>query len=238
MDTNILLLFLTLFTSMTTAITGMGGGMVLIAILPTFLATNILIPIHGITQLSSNISRAIFGYKDIYYKAVFKYFFGSLLGVTISYNFLLYLSFTYIPLFIGVYILLSLWSKRLNQLFQKFESYFILGILQSGLSLVVGATGAMSMPMLIKDCKNSNQIVVTIATLSAITHLLKIIVFIALGFSFFEYIDIMFYMIFGAILGSYIGTKIRKKVDSKKLLPIMKILITFFAIKGIITPFI
>ena len=238
MDTSVALMLLALFTSTITAITGVGGGMVLVAVLSSFLAPSILIPVHGATQLSSNISRAILGYKEIYYQAVLKYIIGSLLGVAISYNFLLHLPFTYIPLFVGVYIILSFWSKRLNYLFQRLESYFLLGVLQSGLSLVVGATGAMAMPALVKDCKDANQIVVTIATFSFITHLLKIIVFIILGFAFFEYIDIMLYMIFGAVVGSYLGTKIRNRVDAKKLLSLMKILVTVFAIKGIVGVFV
>ena len=94
------------------------------------------------------------------------------------------------------------------------------------------------MPVLVKDCKDANQIVVTIATFSFITHLFKIIVFIILGFAFFEYIDIMLYMIFGAIVGSYVGTRIRNRVDAKKLLIFMKILVTIFAVKGIVGVFV
>lgn len=235
MTEELTLTLITTLTSALTAITGMGGGMLLVAILPTFLSANILIPIHGATQLTSNISRAFLGYKDIYYKACLKYFLGSLLGVTISYSFLLYLAFTYIPLFIGIYILLSVWSKKFDSFFKKFDSYYLLGALQSGLSLVVGATGAMSMPKLLRDCKNSDELIVTIAALSAITHLLKIIVFIALGFVFLDYLDLMLYMSLGAILGSYIGTKIRSKIASQKLMMFMKILLSFFALKSIFT---
>lgn len=235
MQDELLLTLITMLTSTLTAITGMGGGMLLVAILPNFLAANILIPIHGATQLTSNISRAILGYKDIYYKAVVRYFVGSLIGVSISYSFLLYLSFTYIPLFIGIYILLSIWSKKFDNLFKKFESYYILGALQSGLSLVVGATGAMCMPKLLRDCKDSNQIIVTVASLSAITHALKIVVFIALGFVFFDYIELMLYMSLGAIVGSFFGTKIRNKISSDKLMMFMKILLSVLAIKSIVT---
>ncbi len=91
------------------------------------------------------------------------------------------------------------------------------------------------MPLLIKDCKNPNQVIVTIAALSTITHLLKIFVFLGLGFAFFDYIDLMFVMIFGAIFGSFLGTKVRKRINVKKLLFLIKILLCFFALKSIIT---
>ncbi len=235
MQEEIILTLISILTSALTAITGLGGGMLLIAILPNFLNPSILIPIHASTQLSSNLSRAFLGYKDLYYKAILQYFLGSLIGISISCSFLLYLSFTYIPLLIGIYILLSLWSKRFDNFLKKFDSYYILGALQSGLSLVVGATGAMSMPKLLRDCKEKNQVIVNIAALSAITHFLKIIVFISLGFIFFQYLNLMLCMSFGAILGSYIGTKIRKKMPLVNLIFYMKIFLSIFAVKSILT---
>ena len=235
MQEEILLAFIVLLTSGMTAITGMGGGMLLIAILPTFLPAHILIPIHGVTQLTSNISRAFLGYKDIYYKALLRYFIGSLLGVSISYNFFLYVSFSYIPLFIGMYIILSLWSRTFSSFIEKFDNYFILGFVQSGFALLVGVTGAMSIPKLMRDCKDSNQVIITAAVLSATTHLLKIIVFIILGFAFFDHIYLMLYMSIGAIIGSYLGTFLRTSISQKKLLVFMKVLLTFFAIKSILT---
>mgnify|MGYP001592399766 CR=1 FL=1 len=89
------------------------------------------------------------------------------------------------------------------------------------------------MPLLLKDCKDSNQVIVTIATLSAITHSLKIIVFISLGFVFIDYLLIITIMIIGAVIGSYLGTRIRKQINSKKLLSFMKILLTLLALKSI-----
>jgi len=233
MEYSPLLIIITALTSFITAITGVGGGMTLIAILPSFLPAHILIPVHGVTQLFSNISRASFGYKEIYFDALPKYLLGSLVGVTFFSSLLLYLSFTYIPLFIGVYILLSLWSRKFDLILKKFESYYIMGFLQSGLSLFVGATGPMSMPMLMKDCKDPNQVVVTVAALSSITHTLKIFVFIALGFAFFDYLELMILMVVGSVLGSYLGTLVRKKINIKHLVLFIKILLSCLAIKSI-----
>ncbi len=52
-------------TSLITGVIGVGGGLLLIAILPLFLPTNALIPVHGFTQIASNVSRAYFGRKAI-----------------------------------------------------------------------------------------------------------------------------------------------------------------------------
>jgi len=96
--------------------------------------------------------------------------------------------------------------------------------------MVVGATGPLTMTLLFKDFKNKDKVVATGALLMSITHFLKIVVFIYFGFLFFDYIGIIVCMIFGAILGSYVGTKLRNRIDGKKFAIILKIMLTFLAI--------
>ena len=99
------------FTSTIAGIVGLGGGMMLIAVLPSFLPLNALIPVHGLTQMSSNFSRAVFGYKDVQYETIPKFLLGSLVGVCLFASIISLISLEYVPLFIGLYILLSLWSQ-------------------------------------------------------------------------------------------------------------------------------
>lgn len=129
MTTEILLGIITFFTSTIAGVVGLGGGMILIAILPSFLPLNALIPIHGLTQMTSNFSRAVFGYKDVQYQVLPKFILGSLLGVGIISLIIYHISLEYIPLFIGIYILLSLWSSKFNEKIKKFESYFLIGFI-------------------------------------------------------------------------------------------------------------
>lgn len=226
--------FVTFFTSIVAAIVGIGGGMMLIAILPSFLPTNALIPVHGLTQVSSNLSRAYFGYKDIEFSIVPKFLIGSILGIGFFAGILSLISLDYVPLFIGIYILLSLWSEKFNEKIKRYENYYLAGFFQTGLSMVVGATGPLTMTLLFKDLKEKDKVVATGALLMSITHFLKVVVFIYFGFLFFDYIGIITCMIFGAILGSYVGTKLRDKIDGKKFAIILKVMLTILAINLII----
>jgi len=45
----------------------------------------------------------------------------------------------------------------------------------------------------------------------------------------------MIFMIIGAVAGSYFGTKIRHKIDGKKFINLLKILLTLLAIRAIYT---
>lgn len=232
--TELTLGLITFFTSTVAGVVGLGGGMMLIAILPSFLPVNALIPVHGLTQMSSNFSRAVFGYKDIQYEVIPKFLIGSLVGIALFASILSMISLEYVPLFIGVYILLSLWSAKFNNKIKRYENYYLVGFLQTGLSMVVGATGPLTMTLLLKDYGHKHQVVATGAALMSITHILKVFVFMYFGFVFFDYIGILIAMIIGAVAGSWAGTKLRDKIDGKKFVMILKILLSALAIKVII----
>jgi uncharacterized protein len=229
---------LTFFTSAVAGIVGIGGGMMLIVILPSFLPLNALIPVHGLTQISSNISRAIFGYKDVQLEVIPKFLLGSAIGIGMFAAVLSLISLEYVPLFIGVYILLSLWSEKFNEKVKRYESYFLAGFFQTGLSMVVGATGPLTMTLLLKDYKDKDKVVATGAALMSITHILKVFVFMYFGFVFFDYIGVITTMIIGAVAGSWAGTKLRDKIDGKKFTIILKVLLTALAIQVIVKVFI
>ena len=225
-------------TSTVAGVVGIGGGMMLIAILPSFLPLNALIPVHGLTQMSSNLSRAVFGYKDVQYEVIPKFLLGSAIGIGMFATVLTLISLEYVPLFIGAYILLSLWSEKFNEKIKRYESYFLAGFFQTGLSMVVGATGPLTMTLLLKDYKDKDKVVATGAALMSITHILKVFVFMYFGFVFLDYIGIIIAMIIGAVAGSWAGTKLRDKIDGKKFLLILKVLLSALAIHVIVGVFI
>ncbi len=236
--TELTLGLITFLTSSIAGVVGIGGGMILIAILPSFLPLNALIPVHGLTQMSSNFSRAIFGYKDVQVEVIPKFLLGSICGIMLFSSILFFISLEYVPLFIGIYILLSLWSEKFNNKIKKYESYFLVGFFQTGLSIVVGATGPLTMTLLLKDYKDKHKVVATGAALMSITHTLKVFVFMFFGFVFFDYLGVLIAMICGAILGSFVGTKLRDKIDGKKFVLVLKVLLSLLAFKVMIQVFV
>ena len=235
MPNEIILGLLTLITSGITAMIGVGGGMILIAILPSFLPASTLIPIHGINQWASNFSRAAFSYKDVQLQVIPMFLLGSVIGVLMMSFVIYFISLSYIPLFIGLYILLSLHSESFNKKIRRFENYFLIGFFQTGLSMVVGATGPLSMTLLLKEFNDKEKVIATQAALMSMTHLFKIFAFIFLGFVFFDYIGVISTMMIGSIIGSYIGTWFRKKIDAEKFKKMLKVLLTLLAFKAILS---
>ena len=235
---ELILGIISFLTSTVAAVVGIGGGMMLIAIMPSFIPLNALIPVHGLTQMSSNFSRAVFGYKDVQFEVIPKFLLGSFIGIGIFAAILNFISLQYVPLFIGTYILLSLWSEKFNEKIKRYESYFLAGFFQTGLSMVVGATGPLTMTLLLKDYQDKDKVVATGAALMSITHILKVFVFMYFGFVFFDYIGIIVAMIIGAVAGSWAGTQLRDKIEGKKFLMLLKVLLSALAIHVIVGVFI
>ena len=234
MNELVLLGLISFLTSTVAGVVGLGGGFLLLTILPSFIPLNALIPLHGLVQLVSNVSRAYFGYEHIQYRVIPKFLIGSFIGVSL-FSFLLYIiSLKYIPIFIGTYILLSLWSKKFNEKIKNHENYYIIGFLQTGLSVIVGTTGPLTITLLLKDFQDKNKVITTAAVLMSITHILKIVVYFYFGFLFVDYLYTILAMITGSIIGSYFGTKIRGKIDGTRLVFVLKIFLTISAIKSLI----
>jgi uncharacterized membrane protein YfcA len=238
LEVELTLGLISFLTSLLAGVFGFGGGMLLIAILPIYLTPAAVIPVHGITQLASNSSRMIFSWEHIHWNLLPKFLIGSLLGIFISLLFLSSINTAFIPVAIGIYILISIWSTTFSKMISRYENYYIIGFLQTGLGMFVGATGPLALSVLTRELKCKDAVVATSSVFMTISHLAKIPVFIAVGFSLTSMSLTIIFMVIGAIVGSFVGTRVRKKLTNKSLLWAIKGLLTVMAIRMIIVTFI
>jgi len=239
-STELTLFVITTLTSTLAGITAMGGGIILVLTLPYFLPAAAIIPIHGATQFASNFSRLLLSFPDVVWHYVVQFFLGAIIGSLLVSYFLIQLSSEAMPLYIACYLLLSLWFKPSNKLFSKIENFYVLGVLQTGLGLIVGAPGPMTVTLLYKQLSsglinNKNQVIATASLLMGITNANKVLVFAIIGFQYLEYSSVLIATITGAILGSFIGTKLRKKIPNQHFLLMMKALITLIAMHTLLS---
>jgi uncharacterized membrane protein YfcA len=223
--------FISFLTSAIAGVVGFGGGMLLISILPLFLNPSLIIPIHGLTQLASNSSRMVFSLKYVQWALLPKFLIGSLIGVILFGFLLTRISTEYVPLAIGLYILLNLWSNSFKTFIKKYENYYLIGLLQTGLGLIVGATGPLSLAVLTKELSSKDEIIATSSMFMTISHLAKIPVFMVIGVSLLEHLSLISYMVAGSIIGSLLGTKIRLMANNDKLILVIKILLSVMALQ-------
>lgn len=227
---TLILGLIALITSTMTGIFGLGGGLLLLGFMPLFLPAAAIIPVHGVVQLVSNSSRAYFSWRSIQWAMFKPYLLGGIVGTAIFSLILQSISLSLLPLFMGGYILLSQWSNIFNRLVSHLESFTLLGFLQVGLSLFSGTIGPVHMVLLNKQYSDKDQIVATAAALMTVKHGLKIVAFILIGVKLWEYIDTIVVMSLAAIVGSYLGTRLRGKTQNQRFKLIVKLLLTALAI--------
>ena len=230
-----LLIAITLGTSLVTAIVGFGGGMLLIAFMPGLLPPAAIVPIHALVQLCSNSSRAIFSWRSIHWTFCGAFIVGSLLGGLGAAQLINQLDLHYLPLILGLYILINVWGPELTFKKPPRGEFFTIGLIQTGLSTIIGATGPLTQSTLLRKDLGRDSIVSTSALLMTITHLVKIPIFGWLGFSFVNYWQLIIGMCLGVIIGTYIGTKLRHKISEVIFKKAMTWLLTVLALRMIYT---
>lgn len=137
-----------LFTSIISAIIGMGGGILLLSLMTFFLPIQIVIPVHGLVQLVSNSSRAYFLKDHVKWK-FFKFFIiGLPIGATIS-TILLAKIIDKQQIYLLLVVLISyvlFKPKKLPDLKIKAPWWLLVGLGTGMSAVLVGAVGPLIAP--------------------------------------------------------------------------------------------
>jgi uncharacterized membrane protein YfcA len=218
-------------TSLTAGIGGIAGGVILISVMPGFLPAEALIPVHGIVQIASNVSRAAFGIQQIDWRISRTYAAGAIVGALLGSQIVPYIAWENMPLILGTFILVFTWMPRMGNAPDLPGKFAILGLFQTTLSLFIGIAGPVNMPFLLRENLGRDRTVITHSVQMTSMHLLKVITLGILGFAFGPYLGLMAGMVAAAALGSWIGTRLRGKISEELFRKGIKILITLLAFR-------
>ena len=221
-------------TSTCTAIIGMGGGIMLISAMPGLLPAAAIVPVHGAVQLASNSSRVLLGLHHIEWRIFWPFLAGAILGAVVGSRAIIRLSFDYLPLYLGAFILLVTWVPIPKKSFRLPGHFAILGALQTFLSLFVGVSGPLTNAFLVREDLPKDRLVITHGITMTATHLFKILVFGFVGFAFTPHLPLIAGMIVAVVLGSWFGTKLRGHIPEDRFRKVFKALITLLSIRMII----
>ena len=92
---------------------GLGGGVLVLATMANLLPPMALVPIHGVVQLGSNLSRAVLSWRQTLMSIVTPFFIGTIIGAAVGAQFVVALPKSLLQLLIAVFILASTWLPNL-----------------------------------------------------------------------------------------------------------------------------
>lgn len=219
-------------TSIISALVGMAGGTVLLAVLTVVLPWSVVIPVHGLVQLVSNFSRAFILRKHVH-RRIFSYFLmGAPFGALLSVLLVQYVGVNELPfiLMISLIMYTVFKPKKLPAIKLQFWQFSILGFVSAFLGLLIGATGPLLAVFFLRDDLNKEEIVATTSSIQILTHSLKIPAFLYLGFDYATYWPLIALMLIGAVVGTEIGVKVLSKMNTQMFTTVYKVALFFIAI--------
>ncbi|MDX1669007.1 MAG: sulfite exporter TauE/SafE family protein [Limnobacter sp.] len=206
METALLVGLAAMFTSALTAAMGVGGGVVLLALMAQVVPPNVLIPLHGAAQLMSNTARVVVQRKHIQWAFITPFALGALLGGALLTPLVLFIPVQVGQIGLGLFILLAVWRSRWLKL--TYWAPCISGTITTGLSLVIGATGPLVMSVLPRDRWERQVVVGTHGMAMTIQHGVKLIAFASLNFSLEAYWPMLLGIGLATVVGNVAGARL------------------------------
>ena len=229
-----ILVVIVFFTSCLAAAVGMGGGILLIASMPGFVPLNAIIPLHAVTQFASNGSRMVFGWSHVDWRLIPPFLAGALMGAWLGAEIYRDLNLDWLPGIIGVLILVITWFPLPKVHGSGKLALLALGFYQTGLGMVVGATGPLGASVLRHYNTGRDWLVVNTAVYMTVNHGLRIIAFGFIGFSFGPWLWLLLGMVLAGILGSWAGTKLRSRIPQATFQRWFRVLVSLLAVRMIL----
>lgn len=227
--TALFLIATSFFTSVISAAIGLGGGMVLMAVMTQFIPVAVLIPVHGAVQLASNTARASVQRKHVVWSMLGWFVVGSIVGALVGGQMVLDFPDRWLKLVLALVIFGSVWDLIPYWLLAGRSGPFTFGVISSFMSMFVGATGGL-IAALFSRLKDRKQTVGSQAAAAASQHLIKIIVFGALGFAYGPYLPLILAMIVTGFFGTLVGSKLLDRLPEKLFRILFKSLLTLLAL--------
>lgn len=207
-----LLIAASMGTSFITAAFGIGGGIMLVAIMAVMLPPAALIPVHGVVQLGSNFGRALIMLKHVERTVIPPFLVGSALGAGLG-----GVVFIQFPPWVVQFGLAGFitWSA-LGRLPAIGKGHvFAAGAVSSFLTMFFGATGSF-VAATVKGMKLPPlEHLATHSTLMTLQHLLKSLAFGFLGFAFAPWAPFILAMIASGFLGTVIGRHVLARMGHR-----------------------
>ncbi len=214
--------------SFITVAMGIGGGMLLLAIMASLLPPVALIPVHGAIQLGSNLLRAALLFRHIHWTPFAGFALGTVAGVATGGAVAINLSSGIVQIGVGAFVL---WSVLLRPPRWLSSTAVITGTISSFLTMFFGATGVFVANFVKSLSLERRRHVATHAAFMTLQHLLKIGMFGLLGFGFAPWLVFILMTIGCGFLGTLAGRQVLNRMTDPGFGRALNIVLVLIALR-------
>jgi uncharacterized protein len=226
----LLLIVISFFTSALTAAFGIGGGVAMLGALAGTVPPAMIVAVHGVVQLGSNMGRVIVQRAHILWKPTAIFTIGSILGAAFGAYVFVQMPEKLLLGLLGAFILIMTWIPKPKIPGLETTGMFIGGLIATFVTIFVGATGTFVQALFLNLGLDKKTLVASHAASMSIQHALKVVAFGYLGFAFKDWLPLIAVMIGAGFLGTWYGTKLLEKLPEALFQKILKGLLTILAL--------
>lgn len=225
---TLILLAASFMGSFITIAFGIGGGVMLLAIMASLMPPAALIPVHGVVQLGSNVGRASAMFRHIHWPALGWFGVGALVGVALGSALVVKIPAALVQVGVGIFVIWSViakppaWMRRWP---------VVTGALTSFLTMFFGATGPFVATYTRALNLGRHEYAATHATLMVMQHSLKSLAFGFLGFVFSDWIWFCAAMIFAGLVGTFTGRLVLDRLTDARFQKILNTILVVIALR-------
>ena len=235
--TLVVLCTASLLTAGVSAVLGMAGGIMLLAVMLLFVEPAIAIPVHAVVQLVSNSSRVVIHAREIRTDLLWPYVLLLLPAGALTVPLAQHAPADALRLAIGVFVIVATWRKRWLLLgldpdrIPVQPRFALVGAGAGALGPIIGATGPFIAPFFLGIGLSRFELIGTKAACQATGHVAKVLLFAIAGFGFLEYGSLMVAMAACVIAGTWLGTRVLHRVDDDRFTQLFKFTLTAVAVR-------
>jgi uncharacterized protein len=230
LEPSVALLFVaaSFFTSALTASMGIGGGILMLAIMAYGVPVAALIPVHGAVQLGSNAGRFLIQHRHVAWPPLLAFALGAAGGALLGARFVLALPEALLLGILGTFILTWLPMPHLSRL--GTAGFAASGLVSTFLSMFVGATGPLNAAIFGQALSQRLVLVATLAGIMTAQHVFKVIGFAVNGFDFSRWLPLVAAMIASGLAGTACGSLLLSRLPEMHFRSGLRLVLTLLSL--------
>lgn len=210
---------------------GLGGGLLVIAVMALYLSPAVLIPVHGVVQLGSNLGRTILMIRHVLTPILPAFVAGTVIGAAVGGQLFVSLPTSALQVVVALFVIYATWTPKFQARTPGKKAFFAVGVYGAFITMFVGATGPLVAPFAAAANKDRHGVVATHAMLMTVQHSLKVIAFGLLGFAFGPYIPLLIGLLACGFAGTWTGRRILNRLPEQAFRIGLKTILTLLALR-------
>ncbi len=219
------------FTAVLTAVSGAGGGVLLLGLMGSVLPPLAVVPLHGAVMAPQNLWRGWLLRRFIDWPYVLVVMAGSVVGAAIAAPIATSLPENVLRVILGAGILYLVWAPKPKKelkipLMGPRGKLWLMAVCVSIITMVIGAAGVLFNVIRRRSGIDKKAVLADQSAIMLVQHILKMVAYGAYGFVFWPYIPLVVAMACMGLVGTYAGVNLLNKMSNVWFDHIFRLVVT------------